>query len=185
MKAVISAILVFSLSFSSAFADKKSAIAQEVETLSALAMGVESHSVKGKNAEEIFKKWVSDYRDEETALVFKEIGQMSYGDEIDEGFTSTQSAIKMSGFAESFLEESLEGLDVDSESDKIKEIKAQVYDLNRKWAPTIKRLEKLGAKFGYTGFGPGYCGISFVELIVVDEKEQKLYEIYLSEGGAC
>ena len=110
---------------------------------------------------------------------------MEFGDETDEGFTSTRSASGMSGFIESVLEESLEGLDTVDDAQKILEIKAQIFDLNRGWAQLISKLERQGVKFGYTGFGPGYCGVSFIELIIIDEKEQKLYEVYLSEGGSC
>ncbi|QDK41431.1 hypothetical protein DOM21_08170 [Bacteriovorax stolpii] len=185
MKAVLSAALVFSLTISSSFAGTARTVNADVKALGQLAMGWEEHSVKGKNAEEILKNYVEENYGEERELVFKEYSDMAYGDEIDEGFTSTKSAILMSAFAESALEEMLEGLDESSEAEKIKEIKANIYDLNHSWAPVIKRLERQGVKFGYSGNGPGYCGISFVELLIVDEKEQKVYEVYLSEGGSC
>lgn len=185
MKAVLSAALVFSLTISSSFAGTTRTVNADVKALGQLAMGWEEHSVKGKNAEEILKNYLEENYGEERELVFKEYGEMAYGDEVDEGFTSTKSAISMSGFAESALEEMLEGLDESSEAEKIKEIKANIYDLNHDWAPIIKRLDRQGVKFGYSGNGPGYCGISFVELLIVDEKEQKVYEVYLSEGGAC
>ncbi len=182
MKAVLSAALVFSLTITSSFAGVTRTVNADVKALGQLAMGWEEHSVKGKNAEEILKNYVEENYGEERELVFKEYSDMAYGDEIDEGFTSTKSAIAMSGFAESALEEMLEGLDESSEAEKIK---AKIYDLNHDWAPVIKRLERQGVKFGYSGNGPGYCGISFVELLIVDEKEQKVYEVYLSEGGSC
>lgn len=183
MRSLLSAVLIYSLTISSAFAATRT-VKEDVLTLGQLAMGWDEHSVVGKNATEILKAYVSEYSGEDD-LVFKEIDDMAYGDEVDEGFTSTKSAMAMSGFAESALEELLEGLDEESEAERIKDIKANIYDLNHKWAPVIKRLERQGVKFGYTGWGPGYCGISFVELLIIDEKEQKVYEVYLSEGGAC
>lgn len=184
MKRVLSTVLVFTLTMGSAFGATRT-VRADVLALGQLAMGWEEYSVKGKNADEILKNYIEESYGEERELVFKEYSDMAYGDEVDEGFTSVKSAISMAGFAESFLEESLEGLDEDSEALKIKEIKANIYDLNHKWAPLIKRLDRQGVKFGYTGNGPGYCGISFVEMLIIDEKEQKVYEVYLSEGGAC
>lgn len=185
MKSLLSAVLIYSLTVSSAFAATRT-VSADVQTLGQMAMGSEEHSVKGKNATEMLKSFVEEMNGEdEDGLVFKEIEDMAYGDEVDEGFTSTRSAIDMAGFAESSLEELLEGLDEESEAQRIKDIKANIYDLNHKWAPVIKRLERQGVKFGYTGWGPGYCGISFVELLIIDEKEQKVYEVYLSESGPC
>lgn len=181
MKNLITFGLVISLNLSSAFAG----VREDVLRLGDLAMGVTEHKVAGKNAEKIFKNYLEKEYGEDTDLVFKEIDDMAYGDEVDEGFTSTKSAIAMRGFAESYLTDLIDGLDSDENRQQIQEAKAKVYDLNRNWAPIIKRLEKSGAKFGYTGNGPGYCGVSFVELIIIDEKEQKLYEVYLSESGSC
>lgn len=38
------------------------------------------------------------------------------------------------------------------------------------------KLHHQGVKFAYTELGPGYCGRNFVELIIIDTKEQKIYE---------
>lgn len=184
MKSIIFAVLVFSLTVSTSFGAIRT-VKADVLALGQLAMGWEEHSVKGKNATEMLKSFVEEHSGDEEELVFKEIDDMAYGDEIDEGFTSMKSAILMSGFAESSLEEVMEGLDEETDAQRIKEIKAKIYDLNHKWAPLIKRLDRQGVRFGYTGWGPGYCGISFVELLIIDEKEQKVYEVYLSEGGSC
>lgn len=185
MKTILSAILVAQLFSTSAFAS----VASDVEILGKLAMGTNVQSVKGKSAEHIFMNWLEkEYgEDEERQLVFKEIDEMAYGDEVNEGFTSTKSALQMNEFAISALTENIDDLEhMGDEADQdIKEIKAKVYDLQYKWAPVIKRLERQGVKFGYTGNGPGYCGVSFVEMIIVDPKEQKVYEVYLSTSGEC
>lgn len=185
MRSLMATILLTSLTAGNVYGGVK----EDVELLGKLAMGSGVHSVKGENAESIFMNWLEkEYgEDEERKLINKEIEDMAYGDEVDVGFTSTRSAIEMKDFAISSLEERIE--DYDNYGDEtgidVNAVKAKIYDLDHKWAPVIKRLEKQGAKFGYTGHGPGYCGVSFVELIVVDPKEQKLYEVYLSESGEC
>ena len=169
---VLSFILSMSLTVS-AFAGVK----EDVAALGKLAFGSDVHSVKGKTAEAIFKNYLEDGEE----LVNKEYSDMEYNDEVDEGFTSLKSAINMGGFAEGVIEEWLEQTDEPSRAKFTRQLNA----LKNGWAPLIQKLHKQGVKFGYTGHGPGYCGISFVELIIVDEKEQKLYEVYLSESGEC
>ncbi len=159
---VLSFILAMSLT-ASAFAGVK----EDVTALGKLAFGSDVTNAKGKNAAAMFKNFLGEGEE----LVYKEIAEMEYGDEVDEGFTSVKSAIDMGGFAESVYEE----------RNELKKMNA----LNRGWAPIINKLHKQGVKFGYTGHGPGYCGVSFVELIIIDEKEQKVYEVYLSESGEC
>lgn len=185
MRALLSTALIVTFTFSNAIAGVKEDVAQ----LAKLAHGSDVHSIKGKTAESIFMNWLEkEYgEDEERVLKFKEIEEMAYGDEVYEGFTSTRSAMEMKDFAISPLEERIEDYEHMGEESEVdlEATKAQIYDLNKKWSPIIKRLEKQGAKFGYTGNGPGYCGISFVELIVIDPKEQKVYEVYLSTGGEC
>lgn len=106
---------------------------------------------------------------------------MEWSDEVEEGFTSLKSAIEMGSFAEGVYEEQMEG----AEGKDLAKLKKEIAALKRGWAPMINKLGKQGVKFGYTGHGPGYCGVSFVELIIVDQKEQKVYEVYLSGGGEC
>ncbi|MES2525952.1 MAG: hypothetical protein V4598_02650 [Bdellovibrionota bacterium] len=169
---VISFVLAMSLT-ASAFAGVK----EDVTALGKLAFGSDVTSVKGKNAEAIFKNFLEDGEE----LVNKEYADMDYGDEVDEGFTSLKSAIAMGGFAEGMYEEKLEQTEEQDRASLLRELNA----LKRGWSPLINKLHKQGVKFGYTGHGPGYCGVSFVELIIIDEKEQKVYEVYLSESGEC
>ncbi len=183
MKNILCTILVASLSMSPVMAAPKT-VRENVIALSDIGMGYGETKVKGKTAEEIFKNFLAKNGDGEE-LVYKEIKDMDFGDEVDEGFTSVQSAKEMSGFIESVIEEKIEGLDKVDDAKKILELKGQIYDLNRGWAQLIKNLDRQGVKFGYTGWGPGYCGVSFIELIIIDVKEQKVYELYLSEGGSC
>lgn len=169
---VLSLILAMSLT-ASAFAGVK----EDVAALGKLAFGTSSLPSKGKTAEELFKYFAAD--DEE--LVYKEAKDMDWSDEVEEGFTSMKSAIEMGTFAEGVYEEKMEGL----EGAELAEAKKDLAALRKGWAPLIQKLGKQGVKFGYTGHGPGYCGVSFVELIIVDEKAHTVYEVYLSEGGQC
>ena len=152
-------------------------VATDVKALGKLAFGSDVTAVKGANAEEIFKA----YLDEGEDLVFKEMVEMDWSDEVDEGFTSVASARAMGGFAEGVYEEQLEQSD-----DEVRtRLQAELKALERGWTPLINKLHAQGVKFGYTGHGPGYCGVSFIELIIVDAKAQKVYVVYLSEGGEC
>lgn len=168
----LSFVLAMSLT-ASAFAGVK----EDVTALGQLAFGSNEYKVRGKTAEEMFKNFLQE--DEE--LVNKEAKDMDWSDEVEEGFTSQKSAIEMGGFAEGVYEEQMEG----AEGTDLAKLKKELSALKRGWAPMINKLGKQGVKFGYTGHGPGYCGVSFVELIIVDEKEHKVYEVYLSAGGEC
>lgn len=189
MKKLITVFLIFGLMSSHSYAATKwsTTLAEDVQKLGGLAFGAELVPVKGGvNAESILKNLVAEYTgDEDEKLVFKEIEEMSDGDETNEGLTSLRSAKKMTEFAESHIEEQLENLDRQDDAQKILELKAKIYDLQTQWPSLVERLSKKGAKFGYTGWGPGYCGVSFIEMIIIDEKEQKLYKVYLSESGEC
>ncbi|MBY0412731.1 MAG: hypothetical protein K2Q18_01130 [Bdellovibrionales bacterium] len=184
MRNILSTLIISLMITTSSLAAERN-IEKSVKFLSDLAMGYDVDIIEGKNAEEIMKNFV-EINSVEDSAVFKEYEDMTQGDEIDEGFTSVKSAIKMSEFAEAMLEEQIEYADEDEVSQaRVMKIKAQIYDLNHNWAPIIKSLERQGVKFGYSGSGPGYCGVSFIKMLIIDEKEQKVYQVYLSEGGSC
>lgn len=188
VKSFLLALLVSVLSVNTTFAGSPT-VRSSVETLASLAMGFEVQTIAGKNATEMFENFLKESygEDPDRKLIFKEISDMAFGDEVDEGFTSTKSASGMGEFAEGFLKDKIEGLEYEAEANKeeLKTLKAQIFDLQAKWQPLIKRLENQGAKFGYTGNGPGYCGVSFIELIVIDVKEHKIYQVYLSRSEDC
>jgi len=178
MKSIIVFLILFPCL---AFATVKS----DISTLGLIAFGSsKAQKVKGVTAKEM---WIHYFNEkmgevEPERFVFKEIDEMAFGDEIDYGPTSLLSAKKMSGFIESVLEERLENI-----NDKIEEakVKKKIYEVNSNWAPMVEKLKKQGVMFGYDGHGPGYCGVSFVELLVLDPKTQEVYEVYLSESGEC
>lgn len=156
-------------------------VKEDVLALGDLALGSDVHTVKqGRTPEAILENYLADVLDEE-GLVFKEIEDMEYGDEVSEGLTSVRSAKAMKEFAAGAIEESLEGL----EGAELRAAKKQLSQLRKSWDGLIEKLARQGVKFGYTGSGPGYCGVSFVELLVIDAKEKKVYEVYLSQSGEC
>jgi hypothetical protein len=152
-------------------------VAQDVKALGGLAFGSDVTSVKGKDTEEIFKAYLAEGEE----LVFKEIDDMDYGDEVEKGFTSLKSAKRMGGFAEGVYEEQIEQAE-DADRSRLEVARK---NLKHGWAPLIQKLHLQGVQFGYTGHGPGYCGVSFIELIIIDTKAQKVYQVYLSEAGEC
>ncbi len=87
----------------------------------------------------------------------------------------------MGEFAESFLHDLLDNFDGEERAN----IEKRIEVLSEKWPPLVKKLHDQGVRFGYTGNGPGFCGVSFIEMIVIDAKSQKVYRVYLSEGGSC
>lgn len=153
-------------------------VKEDIEALGKLAMGSRAETVYGKSAEELFEKWTQVDRQE---FVFKETKDMNDGDEVDVGFTSLASAIHMGTFAEDHYAELLEEMD-DNEA---KKTKARIQKLKISWAPLIKKLQDSGVQFAYSSGGPGYCGVTFIQLIVIDVKNQKVYSISLSVGGEC
>lgn len=183
MKKSLAFILALNLITASVFAGVK----EDVKELASIAMGHRVNVAHGKTAQEVLAQFFMNETGE-AEMTFKEYADMDYGDEVEYGFTSTASANKMGDFAIGFLQQEIENYeDLGDEVDqsKVKDMKAQIVDIEKKWSGLIKKLDRQGVKFGYSGFGPGYCGVSFVELLIVDEKEDKVYEVFLSESGEC
>lgn len=158
-------------------------IETQVKKLAALGYGYEAIHVGGKTVDEILK----NYSDKELggdAPVYKEFPDISWSDEVDMGPTSTLSAIRLATYMEETIEETLAGYDDVTNPDYIK-IKAQLEAINREWTGTIQILATVGAQFGYTGNGPGYCGVSFATLLVIDTATGTVYQIFLSDSGEC
>lgn len=180
--AFVSALLfTFSLN---AFAKSTSALEAQVEKLGKLGYGYDVFHVGGKTAEEILKNFSIQEYGEESRLVHKEVNEIAWGDEVDMGTTSANSAIGMADFMVSEIEEFIQGYNDNTASDVIK-AKAQLKAIKKDWPSTIRILATVGAQFGYTGNGPGYCGISFATLLVIDTATGTVYQIYLSQGGTC
>jgi hypothetical protein len=181
MKIISTLLISFTLLTNLAFAD----ISSEIKQLADLAFGYDVVQVKkSKNADDLFKNFaIKEYSEfDQDRFHNKEIEEMSFGDEIDFGFTSVKSATAMGEFAEGQIIDRLEG--VDDPQEKV-ELKAKIYDLKTMWKPSILRLARLGVKFGYDGNGPGYCGVSFVRILILDPATNQVYTVYLSESGPC
>lgn len=177
MRSIISTLLITSLTIGNVFAGVK----EDVKALGDLAMGYEVAQSEGNHWKEIFMNYASGEFGVDEEIEHKEYEQISSTDE-GVGFTSAKSAIKFDGLAVSFLEMEMEHLD---EGEEMNAIKSKIYDLERGWSPIVKRLEKAGVGFAYSGYGPGFCGISFTQMHVIDVKTKKVYTIHLSQSGPC
>lgn len=175
MKAIFT--LVFILTSFSAMAD----VRRDVQKLGRLAMGYKQHKITGKDARQILAKYF-EMTSGDPVITNKEFFEMINGDEVDHGFTSLESAKLMKDFALSALEEKI-SLAPDEELRK--KIHSKWSALGRNWDSVIDSLHTKGVKFGYAGNGPGSCGMSYVELLIIDSADQKLYEVYLSEVSQC
>lgn len=50
----------------------------------------------------------------------------------------------------------------------------------------LKELSEMnGVTFGFTSGSSGYCGVSFMGLLIVDEENGLIYEILLTNSGPC
>ena len=178
MKHLLVTLMTLSLTLPS-FAGVK----EDVRALSSMVYGHNMIQSKGKNALEVLRNYIIDRDGEvdEDRMRNKEVADMDWGDEIEEGFTSARSADQMGGFAQGYMEEQMEY----AEGAELKKLKANFDRIQKNWEPLIKKLERQGVKFGYNGNGPGYCGVSFIQLLIIDPKEQKVYEVHLSGGGEC
>lgn len=181
MKSILSVLVVLSFVMSTAFAGVAD-VQKEVSLLGKLAMGSSEYTVSGSTAKEIMDNLQEQQYGEAEELVNKEFADMNQGDETNAGFTSSKSAQKMNAFAIGVLEEQMEN---DLPASQVNSIKAKISDLNKDWATSIKRLEHLGVKFAYSGNGPGYCGMTFIKLIIIDENNHKAYDVYLSTSDEC
>jgi hypothetical protein len=168
---IVTVLMIGSLS---SFAGVK----EDVLALGKLAMGSRSETIKGKTAEEMFENWSQVDRAE---FVYKETKDMNDGDEVDVGFTSVKSAIIMGSFAEDHYSENLDQM----EDAEVKKVKASIQKLKIGWSPLILNLQKAGVQFAYSSGGPGYCGVTFIQLVIIDVKAQQIHTIHLSAGGPC
>lgn len=183
--------LIF-LQQTAAFAMSRSEAATIIKTqsekLGALAYGLEIETAKGRNAQEILLNFVAKNegdRPENIRLVTKEIQQISYSDEVDTGFTSAKSATAMSEYVIGNLQQFIDDPGVEKNDPQVRQAKAKLKVIQAQWAPAILALKGTGAEFAYDGHGPGYCGVSFVRLLIVDPNTQRIYIVSLSEPGEC
>lgn len=163
-------------------------IATQATQLGKIAYGVEVHKVKGKSAREMFKQFLAQDTGEnfkDIQLVDKEANQIEFGDETDEGFTSMKSAIQLISAPIYELEQFVDDSGLEPADPKLRQKRLQLKLMRTKWAPAILAMIGTGVEFAYDGHGPGYCGVSFVRLFVIDPHSKTIYIINLSEGGQC
>ncbi|GIL18682.1 MAG: hypothetical protein BroJett040_24330 [Oligoflexia bacterium] len=163
-------------------------IQAQVQKLGKIAYGFDVQTVKGKNAHEMLINFVAKDQGEKPAdvqLVNKEAKDIAFGDEIETGFTSMKSAIELIGNAESDLEQYVDDSGLEPQDPQLRQKRAKLKLMKTQWAPAIMAMRGTNVQFGYDGHGPGYCGVSFVRLLVIDPNSQKIYFVYLSQSGEC
>ncbi len=161
-------------------------IKKQVEALAQAGYGFDTYKVGGATVEQIilnYEKQELSYEGEDLVVTPKEFDTIAWSDEAGVGTTSAKTASDLSSYMISDLNEYLQNVD-DTDSE-YKEKTAQIKEIKASWGKAINLLTIAGAKFGYTGNGPGYCGVSFVTLLVIDVETGTVYQIYMSASGVC
>lgn len=180
MKSLITTFIICSLTFS----NSEASVATDVAQLGNLAFGSNVTKIAGRNSTEILRNYIiNETGDPEIVLTTKEVEAMAFGDEVDQGFTSFRSAKLMGAFAEGQLSDQLDG--GGETPAQVAQIKSHLYNLKTYWEPLVERLARQGVSFAYNGNGPGYCGVSFIKLIIIDPATGRVYDVYLSQSGSC
>jgi hypothetical protein len=173
--ATLGLILGLSLSATSLAADRDAEFERKVNLLGKLAFGTTTTQAEpGKAALEVLIEMAMESRGEtreetlENFLVDSDGSGVEFADQSGWGTLTLVGAMN------------IYNLDDDNE-DAQKKRNAKMKLGNQ----LIKELSKMGAKFGFSDSASGYCGLSFVGLLVIDEKTGKVYEIALTNSGSC
>ncbi len=169
-------ILLLSLVSISAYAaDRDSEFERKTLLLGDLAFGTESYQLKpGTSAKEMVIELAmedsGETREEllETFLVDSDGSDVDFGDQLNWGTLTLKGALAVYSMD-------------DDQPDAIRKRKAK----STLGLQLIRELAKMGAKFGFTDGSSSYCGVSFVGLLVIDEKTGRVYEIALTSSGEC
>lgn len=170
--------LVLSLSFAS-FAQAKDnpEFARKAELLGKLAYGTTVHKVKAENAEEMIIKLAMKNKGETRDYIEENFRRnlpakdIAFGDMIGWGTMKLPAAQTLFASQDAPRDENGEDLD------NAKKIKLG--------QQLLKELAAMGATFGYTDYSSSYCGVSFMGLLIVDEENNSIYEIALTDSGSC
>lgn len=151
---------------------KAKEIERKVNVLGNIAYGYQTHKVKGKNAEDmVLKLYLENRGEKENFQANSKYEDLSFSDQVGWGTIDTDTAGNLYSNTQGRQDDNGEEKD---NSDQLK-VGFKIID----------ELGKMGMKFGYTDASSGYCGVSFMGLLVVDEENETIYEISLTDSGAC
>ena len=168
------AFSVTAISISAAAAVPAHTVSRKVGVLGKIAYGANVHVIKGKDAVEMIKALAiqngEDAGDVQIQIDLPE-KEIAFGDMIGWGTLQPSVAVKL------FL--SQQHTDKEGQETSLSDKQVALA------TALIEELAKMGMKFGYTPGSSGYCGISFMGLLIVDEKNSVIYELPLTDSGSC
>lgn len=180
---ILTATLFFSLtSFSAPYGDivnrsiKREPVLTLVQKMGQVAYGYSTDNLAGLSEKEMIKNFFKGF----DQIVFDQ-NKVVFGDEVTVG---TLSAKGLESLLNQFaMEDHFRDPEADPEqnSQRSKYTAEEAEALIRK---AVNALKPYGVTFGYTSSG-GYCGVSFVGLVVFDFKTKKAYTITLAPSGPC
>lgn len=163
------------VTFSAVAADRNSEFERKAILLGDLAFGAEAIQLKpGTTAQDMVIELAMEDRGESREEILETLSLDSDGSDVDFGDQIGWGTLTLSGAQKVY------GNDDDSEEAQRKR-KAK----STLGTQLIRELSRMGAKFGFTDGSSTYCGVSFVGLLVIDEKTGRVYEIALTGSGEC
>ncbi len=163
------------ISFSASAADRNAEFERKAILLGKLAYGTEVHQMKANSsAQDLVVEMAMENSGEtkeetlESFSIDSDGSDVAFGDQIGWGTLTLKGAMNVYG------------MDDDNDDAQKKRNAKETLGVQ-----LIKELAKMGAKFGFTDGTSSYCGISFVGLLVIDEKTGKVFEIALTDSGSC
>jgi hypothetical protein len=163
------------LTLNASAAGRDAEFARKAELLGKLAFGTTTlQFTAGTSAEDMVLNMAMDDRGEtkEEALqnftVDTDGENVAFGDQIGWGTLTLKGAINVYG--------------MDDDSGEAEAKRKAKESLGKQ---LLKELARMGAKFGFTDGSSSYCGMSFVGLLIIDEKTGRVFEIALTSSGEC
>lgn len=173
------ALIALTLIPTLSFAKENPEFARKAGVVGKMAYGVEHYTVRGEDAEEMLLSMYMKKTGDSKKEALKNFTRNAKAK--DAGFAETSGwglFVNASEAAKYFANtEARKDNKTGEEIDNSKQI-----DVGQQ---VIKELGKMGAKFGYTDSTSGYCGVSFGGLLIVDEENDSVYEISMTDSGSC
>lgn len=178
LRTVLFAVSFFvsSACFAGSITEKE--VARKVDILANVAFGVRVENVKAKNAEEMIIKLAMARNGDSKKDVRKNFHrnlkkeEISFSDMVGWGTMKLDAASALWNSQETHKNNK-----TGEEKDNSRGLVVGDQILNE--------LDKAGLSFGFTDGSSGYCGVSFMGLLIVDKDSETVYEIALSDSDSC